>query len=131
MGDTPGGPRSSNVIGVGNLPRGQTYGTGVQQQAALSAVPLSPSGPSGSPSGPSNRSVPAGLQPGQIPSLSDPSARPDEPVTAGLPIGPGAGPDALGTIPQAPEEVSVLRLLLQKYKNEDIRRLLEYTESSL
>lgn len=28
-------------------------------------------------------------------SLADPSARPDEPITAGLPVGPGPGPEAV------------------------------------
>jgi hypothetical protein len=31
-----------------------------------------------------------------------PTERPNEPVTAGLPTGPGAGPEALSTGPQAP-----------------------------
>lgn len=126
MGDR-GGPRSSNVIGVGNLPKGTPYGTGVQQQAALRAVPLSPSSPTPTPTA----EVPAGIQPGQVPSLSDPTSRPNEPVTAGLPLGAGPGPEAIGLMPQAPEEVSVLRALYVKYKNEDIRRLLEWTERQL
>jgi hypothetical protein len=32
------------------------------------------------------------VYPEDIPSLSDPTARPDEPITAGLPIGAGPGP---------------------------------------
>lgn len=31
-----------------------------------------------------------------LPGLADPSARPDEPVTAGAPVGPGMGPQAAG-----------------------------------
>jgi hypothetical protein len=123
-----GGPRSSNVMGVGNLPRGQTYGTGVQQQRALQAVPLSPAR-SGSPQPTSQ--VPAGLQPGQIPSLTEGTARPDEPITSGLPIGPGPGPEAVGMFPQAPTEVSVLRALYQQTRNRDIRKLLEWAERTL
>jgi hypothetical protein len=127
MGDQ-GGPRSSNVMGVGNLPKGQTYGTGVQQQRALSAVPLQPgSAPTRQPSS----EVVPGVQPGQIPSLEDPTARPDEPVTAGLPIGEGPGPEALGMFPQAPEELSVARMLYAKYRNEDMRRLIEWAENQL
>lgn len=74
-----------------------------------------PGGPSGAPpalaQGPAP-GVPAGSNPpasglAQIlaaagsmappsgPGLSAPTARPDEPVTTGLPIGPGAGPEAL------------------------------------
>ena len=31
-----------------------------------------------------------------LPSLDAPSARPDEPITAGVPVGPGVGPEAAG-----------------------------------
>jgi hypothetical protein len=34
------------------------------------------------------------VTPDDSPMLSDPTMRPDEPVTAGLPIGPGSGPRA-------------------------------------
>jgi hypothetical protein len=40
------------------------------------------------------------------PQLGAPSARPMEPVTAGLPSGPGPGPEALGTQPIAPDKVA-------------------------
>jgi hypothetical protein len=123
-----GGPRSSNVMGVGNLPRGQTYGTGVQQQRALQAVPLSP-GPSRSPQPTSE--VPAGLAPGQIPSLTEDTARPDEPISAGLPIGPGVDDGAVAMFPQAPPDIAVLRSLYRQTRNRDIRKLLEWAERQL
>jgi hypothetical protein len=47
----------------------------------------------------------------QVPNLSDPSTRPDEPVTAGLSVGPGAGPEALGPMPPAPADP--VRLAIQ------------------
>lgn len=69
---------------------------------------------------------------GQIPSLSDPSARPGEPVTAGLPGGPGPGPEALMNGPyQTPEELWVLRAIYSKYPNEDLRRMIEWQEANL
>jgi hypothetical protein len=37
-------------------------------------------------------SAPPGPSPEDSPMLLDPTQRPDEPITAGLPIGPGAGP---------------------------------------
>lgn len=37
--------------------------------------------------------------PDMVPRLDDPSSRPDEPVTHGLPVGPGAGVEGLGPIP--------------------------------
>lgn len=38
------------------------------------------------------RPIVAGPLPDEIPSLSTPTARPNEPITAGLPIGAGSGP---------------------------------------
>lgn len=40
--------------------------------------------------------------PEDVPKLDDPTARPDEPVTAGLESGPGAGPEALGRLGPSP-----------------------------
>jgi hypothetical protein len=47
----------------------------------------------------------------QIPNLSDPTMRPGEPVTAGLSVGPGAGPEALGPLPPPP--MDPLRMAIQ------------------
>lgn len=127
MANNHGGPRASNVIGVGQVPRGQPYGTGAQQERALSVVPLSGKQPSPS----AMQQTQPGIQPGQIPSLDDPTARPDEPITAGLPIGPGEGPSALGIAPQAPVELRILRQMYARSGNEDVRRLIEWTESNL
>jgi len=35
---------------------------------------------------------PAGISPDSVPALDDPSGRPSEPLTAGIPFGPGEGP---------------------------------------
>ena len=85
------------------------YGQGVKERQAQSAVPLAtpPSGPPAAPAPPpgapapqagANTPTPQGLPPvsgpGVLPFLH-PSNRPNEPVTAGLPTGPGPGPEAL------------------------------------
>ena len=70
----------------------------LQQGASLSASPnpmgqaqtMSPDGPQGLPPNPAA---------GQVTPLSAPTARPDEPVTNGAAMGPGAGPSALGGQP--------------------------------
>lgn len=41
---------------------------------------------------PSETIVPPGLRPDDIPNINTPTQFPDEPITAGLPIGPGSGP---------------------------------------
>lgn len=48
--------------------------------------------------------LPRGPQvfPEDIPKLDDPTARPNEPVTAGLFSGPGPGPEAIGPTPPDP-----------------------------
>lgn len=59
---------------------------------------------------------PARTMPVELPAatpLTAPSMRPDEPVTAGIPVGPGAGPEAL-TMPTTQDA------------NEDRQRLLSY-----
>jgi len=59
--------------------------------------------------------------------LAAPSARPGEPVTAGLPIGAGPGPQALG-LPMLPEEDPTLRALMLAYErsgSQALGRLIE------
>lgn len=70
---------------LSKVKQGQPYGVAGQQQAALRAVPSgTQSGPVGEP------------QPVQAVPLGAPTQNPAEPVTAGAPIGPGAGIEALG-----------------------------------
>lgn len=144
MADTRGGPRQAAVgvhtpnrtdmqtpgqhITPGNLPASQGYGQGVRQAAALRAVPTA-----GGKSGSSSSSVPHPVQlgPGDVPSLSDPSANPNEPVTAGLPIGPGPGPEALPIMAPDSPDLGIARALYLQYPNADLRRYIAYLEDTL
>lgn len=63
---------------------GQQYGARKAQEDAQRAIPMSPGQPLPPP------------RPTQVTSLSEPSTRPNEPVTTGLPMGAGAGPEVLG-----------------------------------
>lgn len=59
--------------------------------------------------------------------LLAPTTRPGEPVTTGVPAGPGAGPEALG-MPMLPDEDETLKTLLltfQRTGNPEVGRLLE------
>lgn len=68
-----------------------------------------PTAPAGSPV----QQVPAPVPPpGTMPFLH-PTNRPDEPVTAGAPTGPGAGPEALGTMRPSMSVADELQSLLQ------------------
>lgn len=90
--------------------RNQPYGTGVHQAAVENAArtPALPSRPAQAPTPqagpapsyqplqPGQHPVPPGVPaPGEFPPLLGPTERPNEPVTAGLPFGPG--PNALPT----------------------------------
>jgi hypothetical protein len=116
---TPGTPypNRSDLRAPGNeTVKGQPYGQRAQQQAAQQAIPLTPPptavAPSAGPAPPTPGALgappqptggvpaggpPAGMAPGELKWLH-PSDRPNEPVTAGLPSGPGPGPEALGGI---------------------------------
>lgn len=57
------------------------YGANTQDQAAMDAVPVQPQpGP--------------GPAPGELGGLAAPTNRPDTPITNGINLGPGAGPEA-------------------------------------
>lgn len=51
---------------------------------------------------------PPQMTPDMVPRLDDPTARPGEPVTAGLPMGPGPGPEALAPLPLGPADAGLL-----------------------
>ena len=95
---------------------GQGYGEAAQQRAAQQAIPMgsppiaggsSPAAPSAPAQQPQLQDVLAAAQahngPGNLP-LTRPTERPNEPVTHGLPVGPGAGPEALGGVGAAARE---------------------------
>jgi hypothetical protein len=109
-----------------NVPKmtvpGQEYGMAGQQMAAQSAVPMG-SAPMPQIAAPAPQAQ-AGPMPGSLPHLES-TQRPNEPVTAGLPFGPGPGPevlanqagpnspvgatfDALSKMPNVPSSVSAI-----------------------
>lgn len=82
-----------------NAPTGLPYGDRQQLISAQRAVPMGPAPtPAAAPAAPQ-----AASPPGPPPGAQDflrPTERPNEPVTAGLPMGPGPGPEALGPLAQ-------------------------------
>jgi hypothetical protein len=63
--------------------------------------------------------------PDQVPKLNDPTSRPTEPVTAGLPSGPGPGPEALGFTPRG-NDIRTLQAAYLRYPSPHLRRAIEY-----
>jgi len=98
---------------------GQGYGEAAQQRSAQQAIPMGPP-PTPTPS-PAPVPSPAGavataLNPSALAGapmvgangpLTRPTERPNEPVTHGLPMGPGAGPEALQGIGAAARQGAV------------------------
>ncbi len=118
------------------------YGVRAQQQAAQRAVPIAAPATDvpPPPTAPAGGAAPAGaggalggggalpVLPGQVTPLDAPTERPDEPVTAGVPLGPGPGPEALGPLgaPGSPDdEVMALRAAYAAYPSEELRQILE------
>lgn len=92
---------------------GQTYGQAGQQLAAQKAVPMAPP-PVAAPAGgapPAPTPVPQGPPPGSRGAFNRPTERPLEPVTAGVPSGPGPGPESVVGLGGAQQDQTVGALL--------------------
>ena len=70
--------------------------------------------------------VPPTIGADQVPNIGDPTARPDEPVTAGLKSGPGPGPEAMPPMPPSPTDPirQVIQAMLMMQPNPDLVRVL-------
>lgn len=75
------------------VPSGLPYGDRQAMQASIQANPIRPQG--GAPSAPTPSAIASAAPTQAPPLLSDPSMNPDQPVTAGAPVGAGPGPEAL------------------------------------
>lgn len=103
---------------------GQQYGQQAAQARAQQAIPLPAATPVQASPVAQSAPPPALPEPGM---LHAPTARPGEPVTAGLPIGPGAGPEA-----NAIGDASVLNDLRAAYRMfpfEEMRQIIERAEN--
>jgi hypothetical protein len=111
----PAGPGKYSTR-TDNLQMGSTaYGEGVETQAIKSGAPLSTT--------PDTRPARAGdvreaASQGPITELYAPTQRPGEPITSGIAIGEGVGPEALSMKPQMTEKYS-----------DTLAKLLPYDES--
>lgn len=97
------------------------YGDRKRQIEAQEAVPLPQAPPTPAPGqAPMNRQVDLSA----LPAVGGMSNRPDEPVTTGIPSGPGAGPEALASAaPGLLQEQ--LRALYRLFPNDDLARLVD------
>jgi len=100
----------------------QQYGMRLAQQKAQQAVPMGQSPTTVSPPAQRLRTAPGTLTP-----LTAPTARPNEPITAGANF--GAGPNAMGAgimpvIEPADDVLNKLAYLNTMYPNSDIQNLI-------
>lgn len=90
--------------------KSQSYGDGVAYQSAKSGAPLA-SAPK-SPLLSQAPEVPVGTASGPITSLYAPTERPNEPISAGVDVGPGPGSEALAMKPAVGKLSDTLAILL-------------------
>ncbi len=88
-----------------------------QSAGAMAQATPTPGGPPGPPQGLGGAAAQNSAPPVNVTPFGDPTANPDQPVTAGAAAGPGVGPQALGLPPPDPQ--------VQMDQN-DARRLVEY-----
>jgi hypothetical protein len=90
---------------------GQPYGEAAEQRRAIESVPLGPQ-------------PQAGLSRQPPPALTAPSARPNEPVQAGLASGPGPGPEANGQQDSDQLTIETLRHIRRSFPSKTIDDLI-------
>lgn len=91
--------------------KGQQYGA-KKEQLAVAASGGAPPGPGSAPGPTAGPAAPPGPAAGSLGAFNRPSERPSEPVTAGLPTGPGPGPEALGLNKQKPEDADLAEMAI-------------------
>ena len=105
---------------------GLPYGQGQAQMQQQTSAPLAGNPVAAVASAPVVKNLP------QITGITEPTQRPDEAVTHGIDMGPGAGSEAValpGAVPDTSTDNAakfIQALYLQDPRNEDVRRMLEY-----
>lgn len=122
---TPGKAYANRSDLTGKATAAPTYGDKAAAQASLQAVPMA-SGASGGGAPPVVPTGPPPPVPGALP-FNRPSDRPNEPLTAGLPIGAGPGPGVMA--PAVDPVIETLRAAARTSPNPAVFDLLEFMES--
>lgn len=110
---------------------GQQYGKAGAQIAAQRAMPIAAPPPpaTGAPVGPPAGGPPAPPvpPPGAVMPLDAPTQRPNEPITAGMAVGPGPGVEAnpFSAVGSPDDAVLALRAAYSVYPSEELRMVLE------
>lgn len=97
---------------------GQTYGEATKQMEAQKAMPM----------GSSPADARASVAPGGLGAFGRPTDRPDEPITAGVDIGPGMNSIQAGiNVPPRSEDpvLDRLRVIYRNYPNDELADLID------
>ncbi len=113
--DLPGKPTQPVTVASG-----QQYGSRQAQVDAQRAVPLPAAAPPPAPQAAGTVTA------GPITPLDAPTALPNQPVTHGLPVGAGAGPEVLGL--EGSSVLDALRGIYAAFPDEDVRAMIEQLE---
>ena len=105
----------------------KVYGDGINQEAIRQATPTAPTVSPG-PSGGGSRTPPP---PGSLGGLTAPTARPDEPLTAGLTQGAGPGPSGFGQNGGGDDDLYDLRALYSIRPSRDLAKIIALAESRM
>ena len=97
------GPGKFSVRSDGLQLPSASYGEGVETQAIKSAAPLAKTPDV---RGATNTAVRQAAAQTLVTPLFAPTQRPEEPITTGIAMGPGAGPEVLGMRPVTTEKLS-------------------------
>ncbi len=108
------------------VPPSKEYGQGERLRAAQQTVPMAGT-PSAPPTAGAGGAAPVYSRPSDTPNLTDPTQRPNEPLTAGLPFGAGPGPEAMGPPPMSDVEAR-LRALYAVHPTTELRELIRMQE---
>lgn len=104
--------------------RGGSYGEGQEMMGLQQAAPMAAEGPAPRPVTPT--AFPDGRAPKVTPLFAD-TEFPDEPLTAGNPLGPGGGPELMN-IPARPSLTDTLRKLANADSTGEVNLLLNWLD---
>lgn len=108
---------------------GEPYGVAQQLENAQRAIPLSNQAnqlPAPAAPAPSGGAGPPMMATAGQQDFTRPSEQPNVPVTAGLPSGPGPGPEALSSLTQGQPDLigAQLRAIFAQFPNDDLLRVM-------
>jgi hypothetical protein len=127
--------RSDLSVNKGPVPVGNfagsnvPYGTGAALAESQAQMPVSspqaPAPTAGPPGLPGQPQAPPGPAPGSLGDFHAPTERPGEPITHGLPSGPGGGPEVLATPTTRPALGLLQQVANQPFASDEVRNLLK------